>query len=239
MPAERSIADIAADIARTSLPALVVDTCVWLDIVRCAWRAKPRIAAIAIQFIEAHLAGELFLCAPSILQKEAARNRAEVEGEARRKAREVDESMIHYRQAVANAGGNYPHSAAYSHESLIPSLMSLHDRFLATCIHILPEDMNKAAAFARASDNRRPARKGGGANDCLLFEEFRSLAQIVPAAHPLVLPTTNPDDFTDKSKAGAVHQDITDGLAGTKAQLCLDWDWAAKLILPAARLKSI
>jgi hypothetical protein len=36
MPTERSIADIAADIARTSLPALVVDTCVWLDIVRCA-----------------------------------------------------------------------------------------------------------------------------------------------------------------------------------------------------------
>ena len=239
MPTKRSIADIAADIARTSSPALVVDTCVSLDIVRCAWRAKPRIAAIAIQFIEAHLAGELYLCAPSVLQKEAGRNRAEVEGEARRKARDVDESITHYRRAVAHAGGNYPHTAAYSHESLIPLLMSLHDRFLATCVHILPEDNNKAAGFARASDNRRPARKGGGANDCLLFEEFRSLAQVVPAADPLVLLTTNPDDFTDKSKAGAVHQDISDGLAGMKGQLCLDWDWAAKLVLTAARLKSI
>jgi hypothetical protein len=96
-----------------------------------------------------------------------------------------------------------------------------------------------STAFARASDNRRPARKGGGANDCLLFEEFRTIAHAVPAADPLVLLTTNPDDFTDKSRAGSIHHEITDDLVGTKGQLCLEWNWAVGLILSKARLRSI
>jgi hypothetical protein len=32
--------------------------------------------------------------------------------------------------------------------------------------------------------------KGGGANDCLMFEEFRSIANSLPAANPLILLMT-------------------------------------------------
>jgi hypothetical protein len=239
MPTQRAIADIAADIARTGLPALFVDTCAAFDVVRCAFRARPRVAAIARHVIEAHAAGELLLYGPSVLQKEAARNRVEVESEARRKAREVDQSMTPYQQVAHFMGEEYPYITGYSHESLIPRLMALHDELLATCIHVQPDDSLKSAAFARASDNRRPARKGGGANDCLLFEEFRCVARMVSAADPLILLTTNPDDFTDKSVGGAIHRDLTGDLAGTKGQLCLNWDWAAGLVLSQARLKSI
>jgi hypothetical protein len=61
MPTHRSTSDIVSDIARTSLPAMVVDTCVSLDIVRCVWRGSPRIIGIAKQFIDAHRNGELLL----------------------------------------------------------------------------------------------------------------------------------------------------------------------------------
>jgi hypothetical protein len=72
-----------------------------------------------------------------------------------------------------------------------------------------------------------------------LFEEFRASARAVPAPDPLLLLTTNRDDFTDKSASGAIHQEIADDLAGTKASLCLNWDWATGLVLSQARLKSI
>ncbi len=239
MPIHQSIADTITQIAHTHLPAMIIDTCAAFDIVRCAHNGEPRVAGIARQMIEAHISGELLLYGPSVLEKEAARNRIEVESEARRKARHVDQSMVSYRQAARYIGENYPHTAVFTHESLIPSLMALHDQLLATCIHILPDDSLKSAAFARASDNRRPARKGGGANDCLLFEEFRRVAHALPAADPLILLTTNPEDFTDKSQAGAIHHEIAGGLIGTKAKLCLEWDWAAGCILSQARLSLI
>lgn len=219
---------------------MVIDTCVSLDVVRCVWRGNARIIGIATQLIDAQMRGELLLYGPSVLQKEAARNRAEVEGEARKKAGEIDHAMSQYRRAAQYLGITYPHAAGHLHESVVPSLMALHDQLLATCVHIGLEDKNQLTAFARGSNNRRPARKGGGANDCLMFEEFRSIAHAVPAADPLILFTTNPDDFVDKSKgATVIHKEITQDLAGTNAQLCLNWDWAASLVLSVARLKAI
>jgi hypothetical protein len=178
--------------------------------------------------------------AHSVLQQEASRNRTEVEGEAQKKARGIDQAMSQYRQAAKYLEIPYPHAAGNFHESVVPSLIALHDQFLATCTHILPEDSNQLAAFARGSHNRRPARKGGGANDCLMFEEFRAIAHAVPLADPLILFTTNSDDFADKSQgASLIHKEITDDLAGTKSQVCLDWDWAANLVLTPARRKSL
>ena len=135
----------------------------------------------------------------------------------------IGRSLAAFREA-------YPHAAGYSHETMIPRLIALHDQLLASSVHVLKDDNLVATAFARASDNRRPARKGGGASYCLLFEEFRSIARAVPEADPLVLLSTNPEDFTDKAKGvGVIHQEITDGLAGDEAQLCLNWEWAASL----------
>lgn len=240
MPTQQSINDIASDIARMKIPAMVIDTCVSFDVIRCVWRENPRVVAITQQFIDAQQQGELLLYAHSAIEKEELRNRVECEGEARKKARDVDQAMEQYRQVALYLGTPYPHAGGHSHESLIPSLVTLHDQLLAACVHIGAEDRIKLAAHARGSDNRRPARKGGGANDCVMFEEFRAIAHAVPAADPLVLFTTNPDDFRDKSKgATVIHQEITDDLAGTKAQLCFNWDWAARLVLSAPRLKGI
>lgn len=240
MTMQKTINDIASDIARTHLPAMVIDTCVALDIVRCVWRGNVRVVGVVKQLIEAHQNSELLLYAHSSLQKEATRNRADVEGEARKKAGDVDQAISEYRRAAQYLGTDYPYVAGHLHESVIPSLMALHDQLLATCVHIALEEQTQLAAFARGSNNRRPARKGGGANDCLMFEEFRSIAHAVPAANPLILLTTNPEDFVDKSKgASHIHQEISDDLVGTKGQVCLNWDWAAKLVLTSARLKLI
>lgn len=240
MPMPKIISDIVSEIARTKLPAMVIDTCASLDIVRCVWRGNVRVVGVAKQLIEAHQNSELLLYAHSALQKEATRNRIEVEGEARKKAGDVDQAMGEYRRAAEYLGLHYPYAAGHLHECVIPSLMALHDQLVATCVHIAPEDKTQLAAFVRCSNNRRPARKGGGANDCLMFEEFRSIAQAMPAADPLVLLTTNPDDFLDKSKGRShIHQEISDDLAGTKGQMCLDWRRAAKLVLTPARFNSI
>jgi len=237
---QKTISDIVSDIARTKLPAMVIDTCASLDIVRCVWRGNVRVVGVAKQLIEAHQNGELLLYAHSALQKEAMRNRAEVEGEARKKAGDIDQAMGEYRRAAEYLTMHYPYAAGHLHESVIPSLMALHDQLLAMCVHIALEDKTQLAAFARGSNNRRPSRKGGGANDCLMFEEFRSIAQAMPAADPLVLLTTNPDDFADKSEGPShIHHEISDDLAGTKGQVCLNWEWAAKLVLTPVRVKLI
>lgn len=240
MPTHQSTAHIAAEIAARRLPAIFVDTCVALDIVRCVSRGKARVAALAAQLIDAQANGELLLYAHSVLQKEAARNRIEVEADAQRKARDIDLAMDQYRLAASHFGTAYPYPAGHVHAAVVPQLIALHDRFIAACTHVQPDPMNMGVAFARASDNRRPARKGGGANDCLMFEEFRRVAHLVPAADPLVLFTTNPDDFVDRAKGPmVVHQEIADDIAGTKAQVCFDWDWACHVVLSKARFAAI
>lgn len=240
MPTHRSLAEIAAEIARRGLPALFLDTCSALDVVRCAARGRPRVAGITRQLLAAQAAGELLLVAPSVLPKEAARNRVEVESDARKGARAVDEGMAAHRRVAEVLGAAYPYTAnSFSHEALVGPLVSLHDQLLAACVYAWTEPAIESAALRRGGDNRRPARKGGGANDCLLFEEFLTIARAVPAADPLVLLTTNTDNFGDKGPPDRVHADLTVDLAGTKAQVCLSWDRAAALLLTPTRRTSI
>jgi hypothetical protein len=61
----------------------------------------------------------------------------------------------------------------------------------------------------------------------------------VPAAGPLILLTTNPDDFGDKAVPGGVHEEIANDLMGTKACVCLSWDLAGSLVLSRARLNAL
>lgn len=240
MSTHASLADMAGDIRRRAVPALFLNTCAALDVVRCAARRQPRIASIVRQLIEAEAAGELLLLAPSVLLKEAARNRVEVESTARKRAREIDAAMIAHLEVANAIGEPYPHTSSYSHENLIAPLVSLHDQLLAACVHITSDQAVELVAFRRAGDNRRPARRGGGANDCLLFEEFRSIARAVPAADPLILLTRNTDDFGgDKTAPGAIHPEIAGDLIGTSARVCTTWDLAAAVTLSVARLKLI
>ena len=74
MQTQRSISEIADEIAAKRLPSLFIDTCAVLDLVRCASRGSPRVAQIVLQVIDRTQAAQLLLYAPSVLQKEAARN---------------------------------------------------------------------------------------------------------------------------------------------------------------------
>jgi hypothetical protein len=240
MPTYLSLADIANEITRRAVPALFVDTCGTLDVVRCAARSQPRVAGIARQLLDAQAAGEVLLFAPSVLVKEAARNRVEVESDARRRAREIDAAIFAHWKVADTLGLPYPHTASFSHESLIVPLINLHDQLLAAFVHVTTEPSIESIALRRAGDNRRPARRGGGANDCLLFEEFRKVASAVPSADPLILLTTNTDDFGgDKGSSGGIHPEIAGDLIGTKARVCLSWDLVAAAVLTRARLKLI
>jgi hypothetical protein len=240
MPTHRTLADIAAEIARSGVPSLFVDTCAALDVVRCATRGRPEIAAIARQVIDAQASGKLLLFAPSVLLDEAARNRVEVEGAARRSARQIDEAMGHHRHVAGIIGAAYPHAQGFAHDSLIAPLLALHDQLLASSVHVIRDLTIADTALRRAGSRRRPARGGGGANDCLMFEEFRHVALAVPSADPLVLLTTNTDDFgAEKGSRGLVHPEITDDLVPTKARVCLNWGEAAAIVLTPARLKSL
>jgi len=239
MATHRALADIAAEIVARGLPAVFFDTCGALDVVRCAARGQPRVAGIVRQFLDAEAAGELLLVAPSVLPKEAARNRVEVESDTRKRARAVDEAVAAHRRVAHTLGVPYPYVAQFSHETLVGPLVRLHDRLLAACVYASTEPAIESAALRRGGDNRRPARKGGGANDCLLFEEFLSIARAAPAANPLVLLTTNADDFGDTRSPDGVHADLTVDLAGTSALVCLSWDRAAARVLKATRLRLV
>jgi hypothetical protein len=239
MPSPVRISDIAVEIARTKSPALLIDTCIALDILRCAARGNSRIVPIAKQFIDAKQQGELLLYSHSSFQLEIERNRITEESAVAKDAKMLDSSLHQYRQVALSLDVPYPHVADYSHQSLITPLNVLLNQFLASCVHIAEEDTIKLAAFKRSSHNRRPARKGGGTNDCAMFEEFLAIAKAVPTAEPLVLFTTNVDDFAERSKGSFVHQELLDDLAGTQAQICLNWEWAAKAVLSAARVEAL
>ncbi len=240
MPTHASLPDIRAEIAARGLPALFVDTCTTFDVVRAAAGGKdgvsPRVVFLARRLLDAHAAGELLLYGHFNLLKEAARNRLAVESDAKRKAQAVDRGVNEHRTAAAHLGVDYPYMDPFTHESLIAPLMDLHDRILDACTHPIADPSLIADVYARSSDARRPARQGGGTNDCMLFEEFRSVAAALPAATPLVLLTTNPSDFADRSRGGQIHHEISDDLAGTAARVCVEWDVAVGLTVSVARL---
>src|SRR4051812_30302930 len=131
----RAVAEIAAEVVARGVPALFVDTCGALDVVRCAARGRPRVAAVVGQIIQACDSGELLLFGPSVLLDEAARNRVEVEADARRRAREIDDAMDSHRRVAGTLGAPYPHTATFTHEDLIVPLVHLHDRLLDVCVH--------------------------------------------------------------------------------------------------------
>ena len=231
-----TVAEIASRIDAGRVPAVFIDTCAALDVVRCAARGQPRVAGAARQFIDAGAAGELLLFAPSVLPKEAARNRVEVEADARRAARVVDAAVADHARVAGTVGRPYPHRAAYSHADLVGPLIDLHDQLLAACTYTSQDQAAAMAALARAGDNRRPARKGGGVNDCILLEEFLAIARGRTSGHPLVLLTTNTSDFGDKAGPDGVHADLAADLAPTGARIRLSWATAAATLLPPARL---
>jgi hypothetical protein len=232
---QKNINDIASDIARTECPAMMIDTCVSLDIIRCLSRENVRIIKIARQLIEAHENGEILMYAHSHMQAEADRNRSTVQDDARKAAEKIDEAMDLYRNAASCLG--VERAPSYHHTSVIAPLVALYERLLSTCVHVSDTSMWKAA-FGRSIAKRRPAKQGSSeVVDCLMFEEFLSIAQVIPNAAPLVLFTVNTDDFGDKSqKPVVVHQELSDDLSGTNAEICLNWDLAAKLMLRKDRL---
>lgn len=239
MPTHRSLADIAAEISSSGLPALFIDTCAMLDVVRCAARKQSRIAGITRQLIGGQTSGELLLFAPSVLHKEDARNRVDVESDARKCARAIDDAIVHHRRVADTLGSPYPCTGPFSHESLVGPLVNLHDQLMDTCVYALADQATAMAALARAGDNRRPARKGGGVNDCILFEEFLSIARAAPTANTLILLTTNTNDFGDKNSQTGVHVSLTAELVSTTARICLSWDETAAAVLSSPRCKLI
>jgi hypothetical protein len=227
MPTYKSINEIITDITQSSLPAMVIDTCVVFDIVRCIWRGNTYIIKIANQLINAQQNGQLLLYAHSVLNKEIVRNQAEIEGEARKKADSIDDALAQYHQASGYLNATYPYSLTYNHQSIIPYLITLRDQLLNACVHIRQDDGIRSLAFDRSSNGRRPATHGGGTNDCLMFEEFRYIAKSIPNANPLILFTTNTKDFADKTYGSTrIHAEISNDLDGTEAQVCLNWNWA-------------
>lgn len=234
MPVRRASGDVAGEIGGLGLPTLFIDTCAALDVVRCATRASPRVATIARAVIDAKTAGELLVYASSIVTDEAARNRVEVEGQARREARRFDDVVAGHVRIAGAVGHGYPHVTPFSHEGLVGPLLALHDELLDTCVHLTNDPTLAPVVLMRAGIRRRPARGGGGVNDCLMFEEFRHVARAVPRAEPLILLTTNTSDFGEQ---GRVHSEIADDLAGTKARVCLSWPEAAAAVLGEARLR--
>lgn len=235
MPTSQALVEIADQISASGLPALYIDTCAALDVVRCGARGQPRIAGIVRQLIDAHASGELLLFTSSVVPKEAARNRAEVEASARKNACEIDERLGHYQRIAGTFGTTYPHTACFQHESLVSALVGLCDQLLEKCTCAITDDHVGKAALARAGDNRRPARKGGGVNDCILLEEFLSIARVAAKAEPLILLTTNIADFGDSHNRAGIHPDLAAELVDTRARLCLNWEEALHALSPARR----
>ena len=137
-------------------------------------------------------------------------------------------------------GMPYPYAAGHHHESVIPSLAALHYQLLATCVHIVLEERTQLWHSPEATAiTVGQGGEGGGANDCLMFEEFRALCRLSPRRirssclrRILMISWTGPRALPTSTRKSAT-------ILPQRRQVCVNWDWAAKLVLSAARVKSI
>lgn len=224
-----SIAEVAGKIVALRRPALFLDTCALLDIIRLPARARsPRdsetLLTATLSILTKAGEGQLSLVIPPLVTSEFEKNLSNVEVEARNA---VDEFRLRHGilSSIQRAAGDSVPPLGIEAETVITFLKDLTAELLASGTELTQDDEAARRALKRAVSSTPPSSKGT-ANDCVIYEHALQLMRAIrDAGHSqaLVFLTSNTKDFCN---SGTAKEPIQSELAGVNACLCTTWNWA-------------
>lgn len=188
------------------LPALCVDTCSILDLMRDPTRdtARPRDRLIAIDLVTAAEAGIVQLFMAEQVAIEFAEHDQPVQDEAKRNIKKLREQVERVDRLVAVLGGGGKLDLSHFDDHVDRARL-LVGRWLARLEIVVPSAGAPGKAFARINAGIAPARRGKeSSKDCLVYETLLEKAADLRASGitgPIVFLSSNTADYLTEGRS--------------------------------------
>ena len=222
------IAAVADHIVAENLPALFVDTCILLDLVRSIKRKAKDCAAQAKTLHSAATVApkQCIIVVSHIVKHEWLAREQELLDEASRHLIELEEHSGHFHDAcgVLGIAPGFGRSNYAGHNLAV----SLHDlsRQLLDCGIVIDQDNEcSGRAIKRVMDNIPPSQKGREAKDCTIIEEYLAVVRCLQDAgfqKKRVLCTSNTNDYCEGSK---LHPELATEFAPINFRFTSNLGW--------------
>jgi hypothetical protein len=203
-----TITEVADNIIAEDLPALFVDTCILLDVIRSI---KRKYANCATQALGLHQAATVaprrcIVVVSHLVQHEWGVHEQELLDEATRHLIDLQEHSGHFHDAC-DALGIAPGfgRSEYAAHNMAVRLRDLSHQLLDCGIVVDSDNECSGRAIDRVIYNVPPSKKGGEAKDCTILEEYLAVARRlhdVGFQKKRVFCTSNTNDYCE---AGGLH----------------------------------
>lgn len=199
-----TIAEVAQQLTADGLPVLFVDTCILLDIIRAPLRKIPACIQSAVELAEMQSKGRCRTVASSMIQNEWKTYEKAVTEELESHLTSHDQRAFAFHEACDAV--KIPLSfakASYQGVGLAAKLRDLSAGLLTNSLHLSPSDEAKSRATNRTLACVRPAKKGGGLQDCIIIEEYLELCRLLHSGafgKKKVFCSSNTDDYQSGRK---------------------------------------
>jgi len=198
-----SIPVVADHIIAENLPAIFVDTCILLDVIRSIKRKSKDCAAHAMALHSAATTApkQCIIVVSHLVRHEWDVHDQELLNEASRHLIDLEDYSGHFHDACGILGIGPGFSRAnYAAHELAVKLHGLSRQLLDCAIVIDPDNECSGRAINRVIYNVPPSKKGGEAKDCTILEEYLAVARRLNDAgfqKRRVFCTSNTNDYCD------------------------------------------
>jgi hypothetical protein len=214
-----SIADAVQDLAVTPRPVVCLDTCIFLDILRCIKRDKTEIVEHIRKILEtiATAPDRLQTVITSLIRIEWMQNYPDVLiKETRQELSDLDKRISRVHATWNSLGSPLPNRAPRYHEPSLPeNLKNLAESLLSNSMELAEDSDCIGRALDRVKSKTRPS-KGGAIKDSIHLEHFLELSRRLAArgfTEPRVFVSSNTSDFSLDSKADILHPELVSDLS--------------------------
>lgn len=199
-----SIAAVEAQLRVDDRPALFLDTCILLDIIRTTYRCLGTDyiqRAVELRTLLTSNPPQCALIVASMVPKEWSDNAPNVKDEVQTHLKKIQDQAEHFHDACAALGMALPFGRPfYPRVGLADGLYDLSKALLDGSIHLDPDTGCASRAVGRVVARRPPSKQGGEVKDCVIVEESLELTMILRAngfARKCVFCTSNTGDYCD------------------------------------------
>ncbi len=220
------IADTVSQLAVDGLPVLFIDTCILLDIIRAPQRKLSGCVRAAVELAEMQDQSICRIVASSMIQKEWETYQQKVIGELNDHLELRDQDAVAFHEACDGVQLSISFGKpSYESAGLAVKLRDLSAKLLSKAVHLLPSDETKSKATDRTLSCIRPARKGGGLQDCIIIEEYLEVSRLLQAAgfsKKRVFCTSNAEDYQDGRQ---LHKTLADEFSAVGLVFTNSFPW--------------
>ena len=225
-----SVDEVAGQITIAGVPALFLDTCILLDIIRSTLRCLSNYAALASELLKLASASPpaCLVVVSSIVPHEWNANAQTVTDEMVRHLKKLEEHSSHFHDAcqalaIASPSGR----TYYSRVGLAERLRDLSRQILDRALSLDPDDASRVRAVTRVVHKVPPAEKSSEVKDCTILEEYLAVCRWLQAAGftgKRVFCTSNTADYC--LSTGKPHPTLKAELAACGLIFTANLPWA-------------